>query len=712
MRRIYLLYLLVILAGPRFAPAAEKKLAFNRDIRPILSENCFECHGFDAKARQADLRLDQAKSAYAKLEDDAIPIVPGHPEKSELWRRITSDDESEMMPPPDSHHKLKPAQKEILKRWIEQGAPYQQHWAFIPPVKAALPEVHVAASLRDANSSLGDTHPRDWPRNEIDNFILARLETAGLQPSPEADRRTLIRRVSLDLTGLPPSAKEVEAFAHDDDPHAYEKLVDRLLASPHYGERMALVWLDAARYADTNGFSIDGGRHMWLWRDWVINAFNTNMPYDEFLREQLAGDLLPHRTEAQLIATGFERNNMNTHEGGTIPAENLTNYNVDRVKTLGEAILGLTLGCAQCHDHKFDPITQRDFYRMFAYFNTLSDVGLDGDRGINSRPSIEAHTVLHTGEVPTLRKQIAALKHKLANPNKTEVEQWVAAERVRLGNRGKNFQLLPVNLIKVSTPNIGKGYGIDPPNSVHVEIPSALLAYDVSMRLPKTDKPITGLRIIFHPNAQGARGFGSLPHVAASLRDANSSLGETRPRAPKPTFVLTSFSASAESVPGDNVNLNRLRDVSRVTADSWLKQYRPENVLDTRNKNGWSPDPTTDGPVRITVTFAEPIDATDTPFLTAKLNFGHGDNLIPTRFEILATTGTDNDSDLPPEIINIIAPPPAAGSAGGSLALAPRNLLLSAPTSPPTPTPPSVTASRSPTSKSASPSSPKNSPPW
>ncbi len=654
MRRTFLISLLALTWFAATASAAEKKLAFNRDIRPILSENCFECHGFDAKARQADLRLDQAKSAYAKLDDDAIPIVPGHPEKSELWRRITSTDESEMMPPPDSHHKLKPEQKQILKRWIELGAPYQKHWAFIPPVKAPLPEVHVVASLRDANSSLGETRPRDWPRDEIDNFILARLDGAGLKHSPQADRRTVIRRVSLDLTGLPPSAKEVEDFAHDDDPHAYERLVDRLLASPHYGERMALVWLDAARYADTNGFSIDGGRHMWLWRDWVINAFNTNMPYDEFLREQLAGDLLPNRTEAQLIATGFERNNMNTHEGGTIPAENLTNYNVDRVKTLGESILGLTLGCAQCHDHKFDPITQRDFYQVFAYFNTLSDAGLDGDRGINSRPAYEAKTVLKTGEEPALRQQIQALRKKLANPPAADVARWEKVQRSRLGDRGKNLQLLPVQLIKVNTPNIGKGFDIEPPNFVNVSIPSGLLAYDVSMHLPKTDKPITGLRVVFHPNAQGARGYGTLPDVPASLRDANSSLGETRPRVPKPTFVLTSFSASAESVPGDNVNLNRLLSITRVTADDWLEAYRPENVLDTRNKNGWSPDPTTDGPTHITVTFATPLNSARTPFVTTQLNFGHGSNLVAARFEILAMTGTDDGSDLPQQIINII----------------------------------------------------------
>jgi hypothetical protein len=622
---------LTLATVPAFALSAERKLDFNRDIRPILSENCFQCHGFDEKARQAELRLDVAESALADRE--GVPaIVAGKPDESELWRRITSTDESEVMPPPDSHRVLKPEQKETLKRWIEQGAPYANHWSFISPVKADLPEVSDKA----------------WCRNEIDRFILARLDAEGLKPSLEADRRTLIRRLSLDLTGLPPSAEEVEAFARDESPEGYEKLVDQLLASPHFGERMALIWLDAARYADTNGFSIDGGRHMWLWRDWVIKAFNSNMPYDQFLREQLAGDLLPNRTEPQLIATGFQRNNMNTHEGGTIPEENLTNYNVDRVKTLGEAVLGLTLGCAQCHDHKFDPITQRDYYQIFAYFNTLSDQGLDGNAGVNSRPLYEAKTVLQTNEEPELRGQIAALKEKLANPPATDVEQWANDQRLRLRDRGKDLELHKVELLKISTPNIGSGFDIEPPNFVRITVPTGLLAYDCSMHLPQTDTPITGLRVVFHPDDKGARGFGT---VAASLRDAD----KTKKRSEiKNTFVLTAFSASSEAVPGDQVNLNKLLVVAGVTADSWLADFRPEGVLDTRNENGWSPDLTADGPAHVTVTFATPIDAKTTPYLTAQLNFGHGNNLIASHFEILAMTGTDDGSSLPHDIIDIM----------------------------------------------------------
>ncbi len=467
----------------------------------------------------------------------------------------------------------------------------------------------------------------------------------------------------LDLTGLPPSAAEVEAFAADDSPDAYEKLVDRLLASPHFGERMALVWLDAARYADTNGYSIDGGRQIWLWRDWVINAFNTNLPYNEFIRDQLAGDLLPNHTEAQLIATGFQRNNMNTHEGGTIPDENLTNYNVDRVKTFGESMLGLTLGCCQCHNHKFDPLTQKDYYQIYAYFNSLSDVGLDGDRGIDSRPSIEAKTVLQTGEEPELQKQIAALKEKLAHPNDADVEQWITDQRLRLSARGKDFALHPVELIKVSTPNAGSGFGIEDSHFVHITSGAALVAYDVSMQLPKLDKPMTGVRVIFHPDTKapgGGRGYGNIS--AAPLKRPDKKKPKT-PVAGRGTFIVTAFSASADPVPGDNINLNRLLGFAGVTADSWLPDWRPEGVIDTRGDDGWSPEDG-DGPAHMTVTFDKPVDTNTTPFMTIQLNFGHVDGTVAARFEFQAMTGTDTDSDLPEEIINIIQPP--SGATAGS----------------------------------------------
>ncbi len=662
MQRPTLLFFLLSLAIlPPCARADQSQLDYNRDIRPILSENCFQCHGFDENSRQADLRLDVPESALDD-RDETPAIVPGKPDSSEVWRRIVATDEAELMPPPESHRSLTAQQKNTIRRWIEQGAPYAKHWSFIPPVKATPPA----------------TTNKTWPRNAIDRFVLARLEKENLQPSPEADPRTLIRRLYFDLTGLPPSAEEVEAFVNDRSPKAYEKLVDRLLASPHFGERMALIWLDAARYADTNGYSIDGGRHMWIWRDWVINAFNSNMPYDQFLREQLAGDLIPNHTEAQLIATGFQRNNMNTHEGGTIPEENLTNYNVDRIKTLGEAVLGLTLACAQCHDHKFDPITQRDYYQLYAYFNSLSDVGLDGDRGINSRPFIEAKTVLKTREEPQLKQQIAALKQQLANPPADAVTKWEQTQRSRLSARAQNLELHPVELLKVSTPNTGTGFDLDPPRFVHITAGPYLVAYDVSLKLPKLDKPVTSIRVVFHPDAAANNGLG-FGTVATSLRDAD---GKPQPQNIPNTFVLTAFSASAESVPGDQVNLNLLKTIKQVTANSWLENYRPENVLDTRNETGWSPAPISpaltspDGlvasatsstsensspaptspspPPHITLTLASPINSTATPYVTTQLNFGHGNSLVATRFEILAMTGTDDGSDLPPHIIAIL----------------------------------------------------------
>jgi hypothetical protein len=617
------------LAAPSSAAATE--IDFNRDVRPILSENCFACHGFDPVARQAELRLDVAESALAERDGHAA-IVPTKPEASEAWRRITTDDESERMPPPDSHRELTAKQKEILRQWIAEGANYAKHWSFIPPVKAPLPEVSDG----------------DWSRNEIDRFVMARLDAEGMKPSAEADRRMLIRRLYFDLTGLPPSAAEVEAFVADERAGAYERLVDRLLASPHFGERMALAWLDAARYADTNGFSIDGGRHIWLWRDWVLNAFNKDLPYNEFLLEQLAGDLLPNRTEAQFIASGFQRNNMVTHEGGTIPEENLTNYNADRVKTLGEAVLGLTLGCAQCHDHKYDPITQRDYYRMFAYFNTVSDAGLDGNAGIDPRPYIEAKTVLPTDEVPELKKRIAELKEKLAHPEDAAVAAWEKDERAMLAGLGRDLELHPAELLKVSTPNAGGGFDIVDKRFVKIAGAGDLVAYDVSMKLPAVAKPVTSVRVVFHPDAkapEGGWGFGTLPPE----KD-----GEAASK--KGTFLLTSFSASAESVPGDQVNLNLLKGVRRVTANSWREDHRPETVLDTRD-DGWSPRVSHEGPVHLTVTFDEPIDATKSPYLTVQVNFGGHGPLVASRFEFFAVTGADDDGDLPLDLIPLVQTP-------------------------------------------------------
>ena len=351
-----------------------EEVQFNRDVRPILSDNCFHCHGPDGAQRQADLRLDREEDIFANRDGVKI-LSPGKPEESELYRRIASSDEVERMPPADSGRELSAREIELIKRWISEGAKWQPHWSFIPPTRPPVPKVNHS----------------DWPQNPIDRFILARLEREGLSPSPEADKRALVRRVTLDLTGLPATAAEVEAFLEDTDPGAYERLVDRLMASPRYGERMAMDWLDAARYADTSGYQSDGPRDMWRWRDWVIEAYNAKMPFDQFTIEQLAGDLLPNATLSQKIATGFNRNHRGNAEGGIIPEEYACEYVVDRVETTFTVWMGLTMGCARCHDHKFDPFSQKEFYQLYAYFNNIPEFGRAIKEG-NSPPFLPAPT--------------------------------------------------------------------------------------------------------------------------------------------------------------------------------------------------------------------------------------------------------------------------------------------------------------------------------
>jgi hypothetical protein len=325
---------------------------FHRDVRPILSEMCFQCHGPDEKQRKAHLRLDTKEGAFAEL-DGHFAIVAGKPQESEFFKRITAKDPEERMPPHKTGKKLSPEQIQLIRRWIEQGAKWSVHWSFIPPVRPATPEVRNEL----------------WVRNPIDAFVLARLEREGLHPAPEADKVTLLRRLSLDLIGLPPTIAEVDAFLADQSPDAYEKHVERLLRSPHYGERWGRQWLDAARYADSDGFEKDKSRQVWAYRDWVINAFNRDLPYDQFIIDQLAGDLLPNAGQDQRVATGFLRNSMINEEGGIDPEQFRMEAMFDRMDAIGKSILGLTIQCAQCHNHKFDPLTQEEYYRMFAFLN-------------------------------------------------------------------------------------------------------------------------------------------------------------------------------------------------------------------------------------------------------------------------------------------------------------------------------------------------------
>lgn len=348
---------LALLAGMHVS--AETRVDYSRDIRPILTSKCYACHGPDGDKRKADLRLDVRAEAVRKV------ITPGQPENSELWKHVTSDDADEVMPPPSSPKPLTDTERELLRRWIVQGAEYQEHWAFQPVGKISPPPVKQA----------------DGIRNGIDLFVRSELEKHGLKPAPEADRVTLIRRVSLDLTGLPPSPEEVKSFVKDTAPDAYERLVERLLASPHFGERWGRHWLDMARYADSNGFLGDAVRpNAWRYRDWVIDAINRDLPYDDFTIEQIAGDLLPHPTAAQVAATGFHRNAALNTEAGVDKEEARFQYLADRVNTTGRVWMGLTIGCAQCHTHKYDPITIRDYYSFFAFFDNTVDRDEPGTR--------------------------------------------------------------------------------------------------------------------------------------------------------------------------------------------------------------------------------------------------------------------------------------------------------------------------------------------
>ena len=397
----------ILLASTGLASAADK-LGYNRDIRPILVENCFSCHGADSAARKADLRLDTRDGAMT-----AKAIIPGDAQASGLIQRILSSDPEEVMPPPASHKTLTAAQKEMLARWITEGAEYQPHWSFIPPQRPEPPQVT----------------QQNWVRNPIDQFILARLEAEGLAPAPEADRRTLARRLSLDLTGLPPKPEQVEAFVNDQSSDAYEKYVDRLMRTPQWGEHRARYWLDAARYADTHGIHFDNYREIWAYRDWVINAYNRNLPFDQFTIEQLAGDLLPQPTLEQKIATGFNRCNITTNEGGIIDEEYLVLYTRDRTETTSTVWMGLTAGCAVCHDHKFDPISQKEFYELAAFFNNTTQPARDGNIK-DSPPIIMVPKPEDLARWNVIGSEVAAAKAAVEQRKqaaRAEFETWLAS---------------------------------------------------------------------------------------------------------------------------------------------------------------------------------------------------------------------------------------------------------------------------------------------
>lgn len=607
-----------------------RPIKFNRDVRPVLSETCFHCHGPDEHGRRADLRLDLHSGAIADLGGYKA-IEPGNIENSEAWLRIISDDSDELMPPPESHLILTEQQKSILKRWIEEGAKYEGHWAYDAPVR---PKTGKAT---------------EWGTNDIDALVLARLREEGMAPSEEADPRTLIRRLTFDLTGFPPQPKEVEGFLSDYRERgeaAWQDAITRLFASPHYGERMAVPWLDQSRYADTNGYSIDGGRDMWLWRDWVIHAYNENMPFDQFVIEQLGGDLLPGPTEAQLVATGFNRNHMITHEGGTIPEENLTNYAVDRVKTTSEVFLGLTMACAQCHDHKYDPISSKEYYEFFSFFNELSDRGLDGNAGVNAGPKTTAKTVIPGHELEEVRAELESLRSEL-NSSKEGFEEWLRAVQEEEGNRGKGFELLTLSNEDASSPNRPGPYEVRDDGSVFNSEPSkGLNAFSHVLKLPDVDR-VDGVRVRFFPNAATGK---LTPHDDA---------------VPKITTVLV----SADNQQAKQVDIYKQLKFAKATASSTGGENRPAGVLDERNLHWWQPSEGDREP-HLTITFREPVIPAETPYLSVMVFYGRPQSL-PHHWRIDGFSGDDTDSRFSRQLASVLAKPEGEWSdAGRELVLA------------------------------------------
>ena len=444
-----------------------KALDFHRDVRPVLADKCFRCHGPDEKARRGQLRLDQRESAIAMREGTAA-IVPGRPDQSELMKRIEASDGDLRMPPPDSKLELSAHERDTLRRWIASGAEYQAHWAFVPPRRAATPTV--------ANV--------ERPLDPLDGFVLSPLEQAGRTFSPETDRATWLRRVTLDLTGLPPTLERLDEFLVDAAPDAHLRELDRLLASPAWGERMAVDWLDAARYADTHGYQVDPGKEMWPWRDWVVSAFNRNLPFDRFSIEQIAGDLLPDATLEQKIATGFQRNHRINSETGALAEEFQAENVVDRVNTFGEVWLGLTVGCARCHDHKYDPLTTREFYSLGAFFNNVDEVGNGGPRDARGNhrpylrlpaPELEAKAAAKQQEIDKVRKTLDSVDDRLAPGQR----QW---EKGALSYRPRWTVLRPASLsadggVTLATLKDGsiRAGGAMPPSSIYeVKVKTAL----------------------------------------------------------------------------------------------------------------------------------------------------------------------------------------------------------------------------------------------
>jgi hypothetical protein len=526
---------------------AVEKPDYNFDVRPILSDNCFACHGPDRENQKGGLRLDLRDAATQPAKSGETAIVPGIPDASTLISRILSTDAEEVMPPPKSHKKLSKRQIEILRQWIASGADYQPHWAFIPPQQISPP--HIPAQL---------TTP-----NPIDAFIRHRLLSVGLSPSPEAPRHILLRRAALDLTGLPPSPDDVAAFNADQRPDAFERAVDRLLASPHFGERMAVDWLDAARFADSNGYQVDRDRELWPWRDWVIRAFNENMPFDQFTIEQLAGDLLPNSSLNQRIATGFHRNHMLNEEGGVLADEFLAEYTADRVETTAAVWLGQTFNCARCHDHKYDPFTQKDFYSLKAFFHNVPENGV-GQYGSNIRvnappfvrlpsPNLEAKLADLRAAAKAVADQIATLKTR------------AAADSVTWADR----------LIDKTVSWVTLGQTRDSKAEPHVVAPDKPTSLRVTVPVPLAQPPTTAFLVELSAPEQS----GTLDHLAVRLLHREKAGAKPTPLPLKGAATPESLPAAESAKAASTAPGSRLPLVLKPNSTLRLA-FEPESPLD------------------------------------------------------------------------------------------------------------------------------------
>jgi mono/diheme cytochrome c family protein len=576
------------LAVTGFAASKEKAgtqtIEYNRDIRPILSDNCFACHGPDDNKRKAKLRLDRKEDAFKPAKSGDPAIIPGDTAKSHLIERISSKDEDEKMPPPKSGKKLTAQQIDLLTRWIAQGAKWQNHWSFEKPQRATPPAVK----------------DKKWPRNEIDYFVLNRLEKEGLKPSPEADKTTLIRRVTLDLTGLPPTPEEVDSFLADKSTGAYEKVVDRLLTSPRYGENMARYWLDAARYADSHGYHIDSERSMWKWRDWVVEAFNNNMPFSEFTTEQLAGDLIPNATIDQKIASGYIRNNMSTGEGGAITEEYQCKYTFDRTETTSTMWLGLTMTCCRCHTHKYDPITQKEYYQLYSFFNNLDESVMDGNKP-NPDPFIKLPSAEQSQRQGLLKKEMASAEPKLEEPmpelDKAQLaweqrwhEKLTAGWSVLQPASLKSTNFLVTTKTNAVVPT--EGSATNTTNFVVVQVTNRVdfKVLDDKSVLVEGLNPEQDVHNITIPVQEGlfaALKLEALPH--ASLPKKSSA------RSDDGVFRLSEIEAEliTPAAKGETNSKPKKLKFTQALADSSQEKNVIANAIDGKPETGWGPDPAT-----------------------------------------------------------------------------------------------------------------------